>query len=87
MAEIKEMKELVAGLELLLVSGKKVMADGKLGVADLPAAMELFQKMNVLIDAVVGIKEIPAEVKDLSQEEMVELVALMYGMVKKVKEA
>ena len=85
--EIKEMKELLAGVEMLLVGIKKIVADGKVNVADLPALMEMAQKASMLVAAVEGAKEIPAEVKDLSAEEAQELLAIMYALVKNVKAA
>ena len=66
---------------------KKVFADKKVNLADLPVVMQIAQKSNVLVDAVAGIKEIPVELKDLSQEELVQIAAAHFALIKAVKEA
>lgn len=81
----KELMELLTGVKLLLLSAKKIMADKKVNVADLPAVMELVQKSNVLVEAITGYQSIPAEVKDLDATEAQAIVAEIYALVKEVK--
>jgi len=87
MKSIKESKELVAGIQLLGVTAKKVMADGKLSKEDLPLALELITNANVLIEAVQGLGELKEEIKDVDQAELIELGAAVYGAIKAIKEA
>ncbi|MBX3017984.1 MAG: hypothetical protein KF767_08850 [Bdellovibrionaceae bacterium] len=84
---IKELKELLEGLALLGVAGKKIMADGKVNLADLPVVIGLVQDASVLTAAVQGTNEIPAEVKDLSAEEAQELLGLVLAIAARVKAA
>lgn len=83
--ELKEIKEVFAGLEVLVDAGKKIGADGKVNLMDLSALMDLLSKANVLIEAAKGVEGIKAEVKDLSQEEVQELVSMVYALIAKIK--
>jgi len=85
--EIKEIKELIAGLELLGCAGANVMADGKVDSSDFGSVIELLTKAGVLVEAVKGIKDISEEIKDLKPEEIAELGSLLYGMIIKIKAA
>lgn len=84
---IKEISELIAGLELVAVAAKKIGADGKVNMADIPVAVEVLTKMSALVAAVDGINQLPAEVKDLSGEEAQELLTLLLAAVRNVKAA
>lgn len=84
---IKEIKEALAGVELLGVSGVKIFADGKVNLADLPVLADLAKNLDVLIEGVKGADQIPAEAKDLDQAELIELGTLAFNLVKKLKEA
>lgn len=85
--EIKESKEAIAGIELLLVDGKKILADKKVNLADLPVAMDLLGKMNLVIEGISGANLIPAEIKDLSGDEAKELLDAVLKMLAAVKAA
>ena len=85
--DIKETSELLAGLELVLVSTKKIFADGKVNLADLPAAMALLNKINEITVAIQGADQVPAEIKDLSPEEAQEVVAKLFAVIAAVKAA
>lgn len=84
---IKEIMELLEGLKLLAVSGKQVLADGKVSVADLPVVMSLLTSVGVLAAAVQGAGEIKAEAKDLSAEELQQLAAKVLDIVNAVRAA
>jgi hypothetical protein len=84
---IKEILEVLDGVKVLLVNGKKVMADGKVSLADLPVAMELLKQMSVLNAAVQGASEVVAEAKDISGPEVDELVAKVLEVFAAVKAA
>lgn len=82
-AGIKESKELLNGVELLAVSAKKIAKDG-VSLADLPEAIELLKKVDILVEAVKGLESIDEELKDLEQEELVELGLKVFSIVKAV---
>lgn len=86
MKDIKELKEVLDGIELLAVSGAKIAANGKIGPEDLMVVIDLLKDVEKLKDAFEGMKEIPAEIKDLKEEELIELGLMVFGIVKKVKE-
>lgn len=84
---VKETIELLNGIELLAVAGVKIAKDGKVAVDDLPHLITLATNVSTLVDAATGVEQIPAEVKDLSQAEMIEIVSKVYAVVAKIKEA
>ena len=85
--DVKELMEVLEGIEAAGVPVAKVLADGKVNAADLPHALELVQNHQKLIDAVEGVKEIPAEVKDIDPAEAVLIVQKLYSVIGKIKEA
>lgn len=84
---IKECLELLEGIKILAVETKKVLADGKVDLADLPVLMTLLTQFSKLSAAVEGIDQIPAEAKDLSSEEITALVDKVLEIVKVIKGA
>lgn len=86
MKGIKETKELLDGIQTLAVAAKKISHDG-VSIADLPEALELLKKFDVLIEAVKGIDELGEEVKDLDQAELIELGSKVFGLIKSIKDA
>lgn len=75
---IKETKELFAGLGLVAKEVKGALADGKLDLSDLKFVLDLGKEHQVLVDAVQGVGEVPAELKDLDKEELLEIIMLVY---------
>lgn len=84
---IKETQELLKGIELLLIDVKKVAADGKLNLADLPVAKDLVNQLGELTAAIQGVKEVPAEIKNLSAEELQAVGAQVLAMFAAIKAA
>ena len=83
---IKESQELLIGIVLLVTSFKKISKDG-VSLADMPEAIALVKKADVIIEAVKGIDLVVDEAKDLDQEELMALGLALFAMVKKIKEA
>lgn len=85
--ETKETTELLTGIETLLVSAKKMFADGKVNLADLPALMSLLNKVGEITAAIQGADQVPAEIKDLSPEEAQQVVEKLFAVIAAVKAA
>ena len=89
MAEVKgitQSLELIDALKLLVIDGKKITADGKIGFSDFPVLFDLMGQAGALLTGFKGANEIPAEVADLSSEEIsmiaakfLEIVAILKG--------
>lgn len=78
---VKETKEALVGLIVLGAAvqraAKKAKADGKIDWADAPIVIELASDQGLkkaVTDAVEGAEKIPAEIKDLSVVEGIEVV-------------
>lgn len=87
MAGIKETVELLKGLRDLALDAKKVLADGAVTLGDLPVAVSLLGQLGTLTSAIQGVSDIPTELKDLSADEINELVSTVLEMVAAVKAA
>ena len=81
--EIKETKELLAGIELISVKAGEILKDG-IDASDLPKLLELLSNFSVIIEAVKGITEIDDELKELSEQEAIELGLAAYTMIKNI---
>lgn len=82
---IKELSEVIDALEVLVLAGKEVLADGKVTIADAPVALKLAQELPKLFAAFEGASEIGEEVKDIDADEAVALVQKLYAVAQKVK--
>ena len=72
---VKELVELVNGVEVLAVMGAKMYADKKLGYGDLTHLFEAVKNMGVLLDAAKGLDKVKDELKDLDGEEAKKVLA------------
>ena len=84
--DVKNTLEVIAAVELLGVAGKQIAKDG-IAIDDLPKALELLKKYDVLVAAVDGIGEVVDEAKDIDSAEAVVIVTALMATIKKIKEA
>ena len=75
---IKETKELLEGLGKVAVAAKKIAADGKVNAEDLSVLIDLVTDVDSLSAAVKDAGDIPSELKDLDQAEVLEIINLLY---------
>jgi hypothetical protein len=71
----------------LVVAGKKISADKKVDLQDLPAAMELITKLPQIVEAFSDIKGIVEEGADIDVSEIVALIGKVDELVKKIEKA
>lgn len=84
---IKETLELFAGLDLITDIAAAVMADGKIDWSDFSVLAAKLKDMDKLASAVEGAGDIKAELSNLDQAELVQVVMAAYGSVRKGIEA
>lgn len=85
--EIKESLELIKSIEILGVAAKKILADGKVNFADAPVALELVKEIEPIIEGFKGLNKLGEEVKDLEQDELIQLGLAVFNAYKSVKNA
>jgi len=83
----KELKELLVSLKDIAVFAKKVAADKKVNLEDLPALVDLAKNMDEVLAGFDGLNKIPDEVKDIDEAEAMELLAALLKLIKEVKAA
>lgn len=83
---IKELMELLDALGILGVAGKKIAKDG-IGVDDLAHVIELGSKLEQILDGFKGLKKIGEEIKDIEQDELLQIIGKVYSLVDKINEA
>ena len=74
-------------IEVLGVSGKKIMADGKVDLTDLPIAIGLLSEINGMIEAFKGAGEAFGELKDLDSAEGLVVLTKLYEIGKSIEKA
>ena len=84
--DVKNTLEVIAAVELLGVAGKEIAKDG-IAIDDLPKALELIKKYDVLVAAVDGIGDVVDEAKDIDSAEAVIIVTALMATIKKIKES
>ena len=85
--EVKNILEVLEGIKVIAVPVKKVLEDGKVNLEDLPHLMSVLKEHQKLIDAIAGVKDIPAEVKDIDAGEAALIAGKVMEVIKAVKEA
>lgn len=84
--DLKNTKELIDGLKLVGINGKKAFKDG-ININDLQYLLQIANNFKVLSAAIDGIGDVPKEVKDLSGDEVQELVAHLLLAINEIKNA
>lgn len=83
--EIKETKELLDGLEVAAKAIAKIAKDKKINAEDLPVLISLATDFEKLVAAFSGLEEVPAELKDLDEAEVIAIISKLYAIGKSVK--
>lgn len=76
MKDISGLKNVVVLVSDIIEAGVEVAKDGKIGLDDAAVLVKLLPKIG---PAIAGAGDIPAELEDLSSEEVVELAAAVAG--------
>lgn len=84
--KIKEIIELVDGLEVLAIFAAKVAADGKVDRKDLPIILEFTNKIKSLFAAFDDVPKIVEEIEDIDRVEMIILLKKLLGLAKNIKD-
>lgn len=84
--DIKEIKEMLEALELIMIACAKILKDGKIKLEDLSEFFNLLKDIEKIKNGFIGIKKIPEEIKDLQEDELVEIGLSIYRIVGKIKD-
>lgn len=82
---IAETLELLEGLKIAAVAIAKISKDKKLNAEDLPTLIELATEFETLVKAFSNLDEVPQELKDLQEEEVIAIITKVYSIGKQVK--
>lgn len=83
--DIKESMELLNAVEILAVAGAKIAKDKKVNAEDLPAAIELIKKLDVVLVGIKDLDNLDEEIKDLDEAELIAMVSKIMIIAKSVK--
>jgi hypothetical protein len=83
MTSVKETLELLDGMGTAAALIKKIVKDG-LSPALILRLKEIADAMPEFKEAVDGVDEIPAELKDLDEAEVVQIIGSIYAQSKKI---
>jgi cell division FtsZ-interacting protein ZapD len=82
-----KIEAIVESLKHVAIAAKKISADKKVDLQDIPAAMELLVKLPSIIENVKELGEAWKEVKDIDVAEVVSLIQKLDAAVKQVEAA
>jgi hypothetical protein len=84
--DTKETTELLEVMGTAAALIKKIAKDG-VNAADLIHIKDLADLLEPMKEAIEGIKDVPAELKDLDEAEVLGLIGTIYNQAKKINEA
>jgi hypothetical protein len=84
---VEKIEKLVDALGHVIIAGKKVTADKKVDLNDLPAIMELLMKVPAIVDAFKQVSDVWLEVKDVDVDEAIQLIVKINAKVKEIEAA
>ena len=82
-----KIEAIAESLKHVIVAAKKISADKKLDIADLPAAMDLLVKLPVIVESLKEVGEAWKEAKDIDVAEVVALIQKIDAIVKEIEAA
>ena len=90
MKDIKETKELIVAMGEAAVVGKKIsklLKEHGVGPMLLVAIKDIADALPEIQEGIEGVKEVPSELKDLEEGEVLEIIGALYNEAKKINEA
>lgn len=84
---VKELKEVIIAIEPIAVFVKKVAADKKVGLDDLPYLIDLSKQLDTIAAGVNDAEIAVEEIKDLDESEVLEIVGQLIKLAKAIKAA
>jgi hypothetical protein len=82
---VEKIEKAAEALAHVVIAGKKISADKKVDLQDLPAAMELITKLPEIVTAFSDFKGLIEQGKDIDVAEVVSLIKKIDELVKKVE--
>jgi len=83
----QKIEKIVDAITHVVVAGKKITADKKVDLNDLPAAMELLTKVPEIVEAFKDVGDAWQEAKDVNVDEVIQLITLVNAKVKLIEQA
>lgn len=83
----EKIEAILGDIKELVIVGKKVKADGKVDLADLPHVIALVPKLPKFIEDFKAIGEAVEEGKDIDVAEVVGLIQKVHALVKEIEAA
>lgn len=82
--DVKNILEVIAAIKLLAISGKEIAKDG-VNIDDLPKALELLKKYEVILNAIDDVELVVDEAKDMDSTEAILVVTALMNAIKEIK--
>jgi len=83
----EKIEKIVTAVGQVAIAAKKITADKKVDLNDLPAAMELLTKVPGIIEAFKGVSDAWKEVQDVDVQEVIHLITLIDAKIKEIEAA
>ena len=84
--DVKNTLEVIEAVKIVGVAVKEIAKDG-VGIDDLPKALELLKKYELILAAVNDVELVVDEAKDIDSDEAVLIVTSLMSAIKAIKES
>lgn len=84
---IEKLEKVVESVKHIAIAAKKISADKKVSLEDLPAAMDLLVKLPAIAESLTAWKDILAQGQDIDVAEVVVLIQKIDAAVKEIEKA
>lgn len=84
---IEKLEKVVESVKHIAIAAKKISADKKVSLEDLPAAMDLLVKLPAIAESLTAWKDILAQGQDIDVAEVVVLIQKIDAAVKEIEAA
>jgi hypothetical protein len=84
---VEKIEAVAEALKKLVIAGKKISADGKIGIEDLSVLIALISDAQSIIEAFKGIDEAWGEAKDIDVAEAIKLIQAIHAKIKEIEAA
>lgn len=83
----EKIEALAESLKEIAIVAKKIAADKKVSLEDLPAVMALLPKIGEIVESFSDLGKVIDEGKDLDVAEVIALIQLVHAKVKEIEKA
>lgn len=84
---VEKIEALAEALKKIVIAGKKISADGKIGIDDLSILIALAPEASSIIEAIKNVGDAWGQAKDIDVAEAIQLIQAIHSKIKEIEAA